>query len=188
MRSLYTIAMIVVLLVAFSYVSAPAQEKADSKQFKYGGVATCKACHLTKKSGAQYKIWQKSPHSNAFETLKSEQSMAIAKKMGIEDPTASGKCLKCHVTAYGVDDKLKGPKLAMDEGVGCESCHGPGSEYKGRKVMKDIYEGKVDGAKFGLIEPTEEVCVTCHNEESPTFKGFKYAEAVEKISHPVPKE
>jgi len=155
---------------------------------EFGGVATCKACHLTKKSGAQYKIWQDSPHAKAFETLKSEAAMKVAKKQGIEDPTKADACLKCHVTAHGVPAERKGSRLTMEEGVSCEACHGPGSEYKGRKVMKDIYEGKVDGAKYGLVKQTKEVCITCHNEESPTFKGFDYAEYKKKIAHPVPEK
>ncbi len=170
-------------LTAFGLVWG--QDKSEAA-FIYGGVATCKACHLPAKSGAQFKLWQTSPHAKAFETLQGDAAKAIGKKMGIEDPSASEKCLKCHVTAYGVDAKLRGPKLTMEEGVSCESCHGPGSAYKGRKVMADIFAGTVDGAKFGLVEPTEKVCVTCHNEESPTYKKFVYAERVAKIAHPVP--
>jgi hypothetical protein len=30
--------------------------------------------------------------------------------------------------------------------------------------------------------------VVCHNEESPTFKGFKFAEMYPKIEHKVPTE
>ncbi|MFQ6113890.1 MAG: cytochrome c family protein [bacterium] len=177
------------LILFVTFLKVEAQEKKEAEPtFKYGGVATCKACHLTKKSGAQYKIWQKSAHAKAYETLKTPAAKEFAKKAGIEDPLKSEKCLKCHVTAFGVDEKLKGAKLTMEEGVSCESCHGPGSGYKGKKVMTDIYEGKVEGAKYGLVQPTEEVCVTCHNEESPSYKKFKYAERVAKIAHPVPKK
>jgi hypothetical protein len=35
----------------------------------------------------------------------------------------------------------------------------------------------------GLVEPNEAVCKKCHNEKSPTFKGFNYKEAVGKINH-----
>ncbi len=111
-----------------------------------------------------------------------------AKEADIEDPQKSEKCVKCHVTAYGVDAKLKGPKLKMAEGVSCEACHGPGSEYKKRKVMLDIYAGKVGGAKYGLVKPIKEVCVGCHNEESPAYQDFKFEELVAKIAQPIPKK
>jgi hypothetical protein len=32
----------------------------------------------------------------------------------------------------------------------------------------------------------EKLCKTCHNEESPTFKEFNFAEMWAKIAHPVP--
>lgn len=164
-----------------------AQDKTKGK-YSFGGVVTCKPCHLTPKSGAQFKIWAASPHAKAYKVLGSSEANNLAKKYGVEDPQSSGKCLKCHVTAYGVDATLKGPKLELEEGVSCEACHGPGSIYKKRKIMLDIYQGKVDGAKYGLIKPKQEVCVKCHNPESPTFKGFKFDEMLAKIAHPIPKE
>lgn len=160
----------------------------DKKEFTYGGVKTCKACHMTKKSGAQYKIWAAGPHAKAFETLKGEEAKKIAAEKDIKDPSTSDACLKCHVTAFGVDAKLKGPKLTMEEGVGCEVCHGPGSGYKSKKVMAAIWAGTEDAAKHGLVMPTEEVCVKCHNEESPRYKEFKFEESAKAIAHPVPKE
>ncbi len=164
-----------------------AQEKVAAGVFQYGGVVTCKPCHLTPKSGAQFKKWSEEKHSKAYETLKTPAALEAGKKMGIADPSTSDKCLKCHVTGHGVDAKMKGAKLTLEEGVSCEACHGPGSAYKGQKLMKDIYDGKVDGAQYGLIKPTEEFCVKCHNKESPTFKGFNFKEAAAKIAHPVPK-
>ena len=175
------------LLVIFMLpLSALSQEK---KVLQYGGVATCKACHLTKKSGAQYKIWKAGPHAKALATLKTPEAKAAAKKLGIEDPSTSDKCLKCHVTAYTVDASLKGPKLKMEEGVGCEACHGPGSEYKKRAIITGIWKGKLKAEDYGLIKPvTEKVCMTCHNEESPTFEKFYFKESYAKIVHLVPKK
>lgn len=187
MRKFYLFSFVVILSVGLTAQNSSSQEKAAAGNFQYGGVITCKPCHLTPKSGAQFKIWSAEKHSKAFETLKTPAAKEAGKKMGIDDPATSEKCLKCHVTAFGVDAKMKGPKLTLEEGVSCEACHGPGSAYKGQKLMKDIYDGKVAGAKYGLIEPTEAVCVTCHNKESPTFKGFNYKEDVAKIAHPVPK-
>ena len=70
--------------------------------------------------------------------------------------------------------------------VGCESCHGAGGNYYKKSTMKSITSGEIDGATVGLVKPTEETCVSCHNEESPTFKGFDFTEYSEKISHPIP--
>ncbi len=178
--------MLVIVFMLSSGIGVFAQEK---KVFKYGGAPTCKACHMTKKSGAQYKVWQAGPHAKAFETLGTPEALAAGKKAGVEDPQKSEKCLKCHVTAYTVDAALKGPKLKMEEGVGCESCHGPGSEYKKKKIKTAIRAGELKAADYGLIKPvTEKVCLACHNEESPSYKKFDFKVRVAEIAHPIPEK
>jgi hypothetical protein len=37
-----------------------------------------------------------------------------------------------------------------------------------------------------LYDNIEKLCVKCHNEESPVFKGFNFEERWEKIKHSVP--
>lgn len=140
----------------------------NAQQFKYIGAAKCKMCHNKPNKGAQYDKWAEGPHANALETLKGDEK---------NDP----KCLKCHSTAARVDGSLVAT-LGDDEGVSCESCHGPGSVYKNAGIMRNQ---KLALSK-GMILPTEEVCIQCHNEESPTFKGFNYDEFVAKISHDDP--
>ena len=49
----------------------------------------------------------------------------------------------------------------------------------------DVKQAKSVAA--GLIIPNKATCVTCHNEKSPTFKGFDYATYFAKIAHPNPK-
>ena len=79
------------------------------------------------------------------------------------------KCVKCHSTAANI----------KAEGVSCESCHGPGSIYKSSVIMKD----KIKSKASGLIMPTKEVCIKCHNSESPKFKGFDYDKYKAMIAH-----
>ncbi len=152
-----------------------------AQNFKYIGASKCKMCHLKPAKGEQYNVWLKGPHAGAMKTLASAEALEIAKKMGIADPTTDAACIKCHSTVGGVDAKLVA-SAKMAEGVSCESCHGPGSMYKGASVMKN----KTLAMQKGLIEPTEKVCLTCHNEESPTYKPFNYAEKAAMIAHPNP--
>jgi len=35
----------------------------------------------------------------------------------------------------------------------------------------------------GLTEPTEQVCITCHNADNPFNKGFNYKKMVEIVKH-----
>jgi len=177
------------LLVFFGQPAA--QEKAAKEkaapEFTYVGVAKCKGGHSTKKSGAQYKIWSSKKHSHAFETLKTAESDSIAKAKGIEGPAAEApECLACHVTAYGEPAEAREASLTQEEGVSCESCHGPGSVYRKMKPMKQLYAGEIEPASVGLTVIDEKVCAGCHNEKSPTYKPIKYEEALAQIAHPVP--
>ncbi len=136
--------------------------------FEYIGSKKCKMCHKGEKKGNVFEKWEQGPHVKAFESLKAKG----------EDKNP--QCLECHTTGYNAGGfKVGDPNCADFEGVGCESCHGPGSAYKSMSIMKD----KQKAMENGLIEPTEEVCKKCHNEKSPTFKGFNFQEWVKKIDH-----
>ncbi len=143
----------------------------NAEDFKYIGAAKCKMCHNKADKGEQYNKWLASPHAKAMASLKGDEA---------KNP----KCLKCHSTAAGANQALVAT-ITVEEGVSCESCHGPGSAYKVATTMKDT---KLSMAK-GLIMPDEKVCKKCHNEESPHYKGFNYKEYVAKIAHddPTPK-
>jgi hypothetical protein len=167
-----------VLLIVAAYLVLPASTQAQP--YGYEGVQVCGMCHKTEKSGNQLKVWQDSKHAQAFKALQS----AEAKKFSA-NPTTDAKCLKCHVSGNGVASNLLGAKFKMEDGVQCETCHGPGSAYKSMAVMKN----KADAEKKGLIvhADAEKFCKTCHNSESPTFKSFDYKTMWAKIAHPTPK-
>ena len=152
-----------------------------AQNFKYIGASKCKMCHMKPAKGDQYNVWLKGLHAGAMKTLANEESKKIAAEKGIADPTTDPACITCHSTVGGVDAKLVA-SAKMDEGVSCESCHGPGSMYKGASIMKN----RELAMQKGLVIPTEEVCKTCHNEESPTYKPFNYAEKAALIAHPNP--
>jgi hypothetical protein len=162
----------------------------------YVGVGKCKMCHKKEAKGAQFQNWEASPHATSLETLHNEQSAAIAKKMGLEVPAwEAPECLVCHVTGWDkggyVLGELADPKAAkVNEGlanVGCEACHGAGSDYKTMKVMKAVWAGDVEEASVGMLwHPGEDNCVQCHNEQSPTYKPFVFADRVGEVSHPYP--
>jgi hypothetical protein len=151
------------------------------QSFKYIGAPKCKMCHMKPDKGDQYNVWLKSPHANAMKTLASDEAKKIATGKGIADPTTDPACIKCHSTVGSIDKSLVAG-ITMDEGVSCESCHGPGSMYKGAAIMKV----REQALQKGLILPTEEVCKKCHNPESPTYVPFKYEERVKEIAHPDP--
>jgi len=137
----------------------------NAQDAKYIGAAKCKMCHNKAEKGEQYNKWANSKHSKAMASLKGDEA---------KNP----KCLKCHSTAASVDQGLIA-SITVEEGVSCESCHGPGSLYKVATTMKDM---KLAMSK-GMIMPEEKVCKKCHNEGSPNYKGFNYKEYAAKIAH-----
>src|SRR3989304_2579409 len=98
---------------------------------QYIGVKSCKVCHASAQlGGEEYKVWEKSPHAKAFQTLGTEAAKKIAKAKGIDDPQKDARCVKCHTIGFGLDAQWIGEKVTQEEGVSCEACHGPGADYK----------------------------------------------------------
>lgn len=154
-----------------------------AQDFSYVGSKKCGMCHKSAKQGEQLKIWEASSHAKAYETLKSAKADEIAKGKAIEN----AECLSCHVTGHGKDAKFFEKSFSMEDGVQCEACHGPGSEYKSMKIMKDHAKSVENGMMaFKDDAAIEAQCRTCHNEKSPTFKEFDFKKMWAKIAHPIP--
>lgn len=174
----------VVVLVAVCIALSVALALAGGDK-QYIGVAKCKMCHKKAKVGNQYGKWSKGPHAKTYTELAEPKSKEIAKKAGVKgDPQKAPKCLKCHVSAYGLAKERYGKKYTQEEGVSCEACHGAASGYKTSHIKK-----KAAAKKAGLIvSPDEASCKKCHNPESPTYKKFNFKEKKKKIAHPMPKK
>jgi hypothetical protein len=180
------------ILMMAAFILTAGQAEAADKEPLYVGAKKCRTCHKKELIGNQYGEWEKGPHAEAFDKLKSEDAVKIAKEKGIAGPPhQADECLKCHVTAYGEDAARfsKGKKLKAADGVQCESCHGPGSLYRKKKVMSD-HEKSIAA---GMWEPGEDekICTGCHNDESPTWdaeKGFDYEKRKEEIAHAIPED
>lgn len=162
-------------------------DQSPGAQYRYVGVERCRACHDTRRTGRQYQVWKRSPHANAYETLAGSRADRIAQSLDVEDPHKNAACLECHVTAFGVGPERLARKFTIGDGVGCEACHGPGEVYATSGMMRAVASGTQDAAEIGLIsQPPEAVCVSCHNDRSPTYKPFHHADAVARIAHPRP--
>ena len=113
----------------------------------------CAVCH-----NKIFKHWEGTGHASAYETLvKAEHEY---------DP----ECVECHVIGLnyftGFETIESTPEL---KGVGCESCHGAGSDHK-----------ETQSKGYGRV--SVENCEICHNDEhSPNFEFNDYWQ---KIKHP----
>ena len=160
----------------------------------YVGSKSCQKCHFK-----EYSSWQKTKMAKAFESLKPNGGLEGRKKANIDaakDFTKDPACVGCHVTGYGkpggypevgkewsAEEKAR---ATLMEGVGCESCHGPGEKYSVYK--KDNKEYKwAELVKLGAVHTDEKNCASCHNEKSPTYVKFTFAEKIGKDTHEVPK-
>ena len=153
-----------------------------AQAFQYIGAAKCKNCHDKESTGDQYKKWKETTHARAWKVLGSAKGLEVGMQQGITNPQKDERCLKCHSTAAAAE-KNQIATITIEEGVSCETCHGPGSKYKSQAIMKDHNLS----LKNGLKKPDEKNCLKCHNQESPTYKPFNLSEYTEKIAHNIPR-
>jgi nitrate/TMAO reductase-like tetraheme cytochrome c subunit len=178
--SLRTI-LVALCVIVFIFALATANFAEEKKEHQFTGVTGCKGCHsIETVGGTQYIIWKDDPHAGAYASLATDKSKEIATKAGIEgDPQKSDKCLKCHVTAFGVKAELLAKTYKQEDGVGCESCHGAGKDF----MPMDVMQNHDAAVAAGLAKIDEKTCTACHNSESPTYKEFKYEEFLKEIKH-----
>jgi len=160
---------------------------------QYIGASKCKSCHKSEESGNQYEAWEKASHSHAFEVLASDASKAAASAAGIADAQKADECLKCHVTGHGAPESAIKKGFKFEEGVQCESCHGPGGDHMKARFAAaaggEAKEGYQGAAVSEMItSPGVEVCTQCHNPESPSYKPFCFYEARGKVAHLDPRK
>ena len=176
-----------------------ATQPSTTVEHSFVGVKKCGTCHGKELIGDQVAAWREDPHAHAFDRLRDERSLAIAREKGLAAPPhESAECLACHVTAHGVAPAWIAYELDPADGVQCESCHGPGKDYRKKKVMSDTDKA----AAAGLWDAGEDasICTACHNAASPTWDpkrfrrpdgttspfDFEVAKAMHR--HPIPED
>ena len=177
MRHLCASAVVVVLMLGVlspsrSLGQAPGSTSSGAPL--YMGVGTCAAvqCHgslrelTTSKAGVrqtEHPHWLfREKHARAYEVLLKDRSLVMAKHLKMAEPPAqSARCLVCHAT-YAPQES-RGPKFQLEDGVGCEACHGPASvwleNHIDRKYEDLLKEGMYDTRN---LAKRAEKCVSCH--------------------------
>ncbi len=149
---------------------------------RYVGSKVCMDCHNGADQGQQDVVWMRSRHAHAYWRLGSDWSLYLARLrphyQDLENPMADDRCLLCHVSGSQNPDALFLPSYRPQEGIGCEACHGPGSEYASADVMANRETFLANGGRI----PDAETCRTCHRNPD----NFDWAEFWPKIAHPKP--
>lgn len=116
---------------------------------EYIGNKRCASCHFE-----QFMSWKKTGHSKAFDLLTAKYE-------------SNAECLKCHTTGYGEPTGYKDASSTALEGVGCETCHGPGSKHEETckpfanvKELTKEQEEQLRGSIWRMLP--QNVCVECH--------------------------
>lgn len=152
-------------------------------QAKYVGSEKCKKCHED-----AYKVWAGTPHAHAYETLATKPKRPTLRQY-------DGECVVCHVTGFGnqtgFTDEARTPHL---KNVGCEACHGPGSEHIKDKLNDELQklmdpwkapEKASDALKTRLKNLVDQSCQKCHDGDNDV--NWDFSKKWPKIDHPSPK-
>jgi hypothetical protein len=157
------------------YISVPlaGQEAQPARggPYKYVGPGGCSAtaCHGSIVARKQveilqneYSIWAaQDKHAKAFDVLKKPVAVRMAKILGLPAADTAEKCLVCHALYAPAAQRSR--QFDISEGVSCESCHGPASEWLGPHINgrreQSLQLGMVDTKD--LARRTEK-CLTCH--------------------------
>ena len=106
--------------------------------------------------------------------------LETAKPPKADDPT----CVRCHATATASGtppSNMEG--FHVDDGVGCESCHGPGEAHVAAGGAPNTIEGLGDDCPVCVIEA---VCTGCHTAEWDP--GWELKFDLPKVEHTPPAE
>ena len=169
---------VLALLVA---LALPSTATADNE---YVGSKICKKCHLK-----QYKSWEATPMSQAFEILRPGNRAEAKTAAGLDvekDYTTDATCLSCHTVGYGKPGGFVSETETPDRvGVGCESCHGAGSAFTVETVHslknKEFKQADVEAAGM-IVAVGEQQCVACHNADNPNpTEPFDFEVAKTKV-------
>jgi Cytochrome c554 and c-prime len=148
--------------------------QAQFPKARYVGSERCVECHEY-----AYKVWEKSRHFKAYETL-----VATARDPSLRQ--YDGECVVCHVVGFGhptgfYDKGVKPETEKWLKAVGCESCHGPASEHvknPGNTAMYRLLNpwkakpGESQLAARTRLQRIDNFCQKCHDIDNDVHWSF----------------
>ncbi len=148
------------------------------------GVASCAstACHNEGRGretkGSEYTTWAAHDrHTRAYNVLFTPRASDMAKNLALANDGGKVipahqdlRCLKCHAMSFGKNGKeATDSHFYLGDGVGCESCHGPASNYLTEHFRSDFKNksAKEKEEVYGLrntksLKSRVQICAQCH--------------------------
>ena len=154
--------------------------------YEYVGTKKCKMCHTR-----EYESWAASAKGSSWDALKPGVNVVAKIRVGLHPDrnyTREGRCLVCHAVGFGLPGGYEAPRPDDDEsarlaanrqGVGCESCHGPGGGFT--LIMRDILRNErryrdEELMAAGLNITGVGTCTRCHTQRAPCIEpGYTFA-------------
>ncbi len=164
--------------------------------YSFTGVASCagSTCHgRTEGNGAvvrqdEIATWQ-SPsavsgaHSRAYNVLQGRRGRQIVRSLGYNAQQEAENCYGCHATFAPVSQR--GPRFQLDDGVGCESCHGAAAGWlESHYEVQGTHPNNVRNGLTPLEQPQARarVCLDCHY--GSTDRGQFVTHSMMAAGHP----
>lgn len=177
-RGRLLLAFLVITAVFFLTVifSAKAQEPANQAAHppeQYTGPGSCSStsCHgsvvpltVNRVMQNEYSIWVvRDKHSKAYTALTGMVGERMAALLNLGKAETAPRCLACHTLDVPASERAH--TFEINDGVSCESCHGPASAWLGHHTERNwTHEQSLQLGMYDtrdLIKRSEK-CLTCH--------------------------
>jgi hypothetical protein len=151
---------------------------------KFTGVATCQSssCHGGGAGKDQCAIWATVDfHVRAFAILVTPRSKGITDALNSINPALNDRCTACHSPFNALPPDRILTAARTDEGVSCESCHGPASTWLRSHTRTDYtYAQRIASGMSDLKSAygRANTCVACHEYLSPDIAKAGHPELI----------
>jgi len=171
-----TIAALCAGLAAVALPLALFSEGPELKPGLYVGAPACATsnCHGSVEARHAYDVLQNEyftwlqkgdrHYERPYKTLFGERSAAIVRNLHLSTPAAqTALCLDCHAMAVPKERQVN--RLDIEDGISCETCHGPASGWleghrsEGWTHERSVAAGMVDLRDLGVRAA---LCLSCH--------------------------